>query len=117
MGKILGRSFEDKGIQFVYYFGEMSDVERTKNLQTFATDPDVKVIIMGFRCGGQGLDMYYANRVILVDPWWNDDGEAQSFARVKRKIQKKKTYCLRLMAKNSIDMVGFVNFPLVFALH
>lgn len=105
MGKILGRSFEDKGIQFVYYFGEMSDAERSKNLQTFETDSEVKVIIMGFRCGGQGLDMYYANRVILVDPWWNDDGEAQGFARVKRKIQKKETFFLRIMAKDTIDMV------------
>lgn len=105
MGKVLGRNFEDKGIQFVYYFGEMSDAERNKNLQTFETDPDIKVIIMGFRCGGQGLDMYYANRVILVDPWWNDDGEAQGFARVKRKIQKKETFFLRLLAKDTIDMV------------
>lgn len=111
MGKILGRNFEDKGIQFVYYFGEMSDAERSKNLQTFEMDSDVKVIIMGFRCGGQGLDMYYANRVILVDPWWNDDGEAQGFARVKRKIQKKETFFLRLMAKDTIDMVRLTGNP------
>lgn len=111
MGKILGRSLQDRGIDFLYYFGEMTGVERNKNLRTFETEKNVKVIIMGFRCASQGLDMYYANRVILVDPWWNDDGEAQGFARVKRKIQKKTTFFLRLVAQDSIDMVCMNGVP------
>ncbi|KAJ4385702.1 hypothetical protein N0V93_010131 [Gnomoniopsis smithogilvyi] len=104
MGKILGRSLQDKQINFLYYFGDMYDTERSKNLHSFENNKDIKVMIMGFRCGSQGLDMHYANRVILVDPWWNDDGESQSFARVKRKIQKKATFFLSLMAENTIDM-------------
>ncbi|KAJ4417478.1 hypothetical protein N0V82_006142, partial [Gnomoniopsis sp. IMI 355080] len=104
MGKILGRCLQDKGIEFLYYFGDMSDLERNKSLETFEANKNIKVIIMGFKCASQGLDMYYANRVILVDPWWNDDGEEQGFARVKRKVQKKATFFIRLMAEDSIDM-------------
>lgn len=108
MGKILGRSLQDKDINFVYNFGEMSVTERDRNLRTFENEKNVKIIIMGFKCGSQGLDMHYANRVILVDPWWNDDGEEQGFARVKRKVQKKPTFFLRLMAEDTIDMVRTV---------
>lgn len=68
MAKIIGRIIGDEGINFLYYFGDMTSSERTQNLETFRTDGEVKVIIMGFKCAGQGLDMPHANRVILVDP-------------------------------------------------
>lgn len=59
---------------------------------------------MGFKCGGFGLDMKYANRVILVEPFWNESAEDQALARILRKIQRKKTYCVRLLVEDSIDM-------------
>lgn len=59
---------------------------------------------MGFKCSGQGLDMPFANRAILVDPYWNEQGEDQAFARIFRKIQTKKTFFIRLVIKDSIDM-------------
>lgn len=59
---------------------------------------------MGFKCANLGLDMPYANRVILVDPYWNEQGEDQAFARVLRKVQTKPTFFVRLMVDESIDM-------------
>lgn len=59
---------------------------------------------MGLRCGGIGLDLYQANRVILVDPWWNSEGEDQAFARVLRKVQRKTTYLIKILIEDSIDM-------------
>lgn len=48
--------------------------------------------------------MYYANRVILVEPFWNLSAEDQALARVRRKIQKKETFFVRLLVEDSIDM-------------
>lgn len=106
MGKIIGRHLMEGNIKFLYYFGDMTDSERKNSLKAFEGNKDVKVIIMGLRCAGQGLDMPYANRVILVDPYWHEDGEKQAFARVLRKVQKKTTFFIRLMAEESIDMVS-----------
>lgn len=59
---------------------------------------------MGFKCGGTGLDLHRANRLILTDPFWNIATEAQAFGRIQRKVQEKNTFCVRLMVEDSIDM-------------
>src|SRR5690554_6080993 len=47
-------------------------------------------------CGSQGLDITRANRVILMEPWWNSPAEKQAFSRVYRMGQKKEVYVVRL---------------------
>lgn len=123
MGRIIGRMLEDEGIKFLYYFGTgaLTKNEKAKNLGTFKNDNEVKVLvslvrlqfttefspdnlqIMGLKCGGIGLDLHQANRVILVDPWWNLGGEDQAFARVLRKVQRKQTYFVKILIADSID--------------
>lgn len=103
MGRIIGRLLEDNGVPFLYYFGEMGEIEKTKNLNDFKARRGVKVLISGLKCGGTGLDLHCANRVILVDPYWNEQGEEQAFGRVYRKVQEKETFLVRLIAEDSID--------------
>lgn len=59
--------------------------------------------IAGLKCGGQGLNLTCANRVIITDLWWNMAAEQQAFSRVYRNHQKKETYLFRIMADKSID--------------
>ena len=57
----------------------------TKNnvLQKFA-DSDSKILIAGLKCGGVALNLAIANRVIILDLWWNHSLELQAFGRVFR---------------------------------
>lgn len=55
------------------------------------------------RCGGQALDLPIANRVIIVDLWYNKTVEQQAFKRVHRIGQKKETHLVRILARGSID--------------
>jgi SNF2 family DNA or RNA helicase len=55
------------------------------------------------KCGGQALDLPVANRVIIVDIWWNKTVEQQAFKRVHRIGQKEETHLVRIMARGSID--------------
>lgn len=105
MARIVGRHLEDSGIDFLYFISGLTPMQRERNLQSFQGNGKIKVIIMGFKCGGQSLDMHYANRVILSDPWWNVSGENQAFGRVLRKVQEKKTFLVRLIANDTIDNV------------
>jgi SNF2 family DNA or RNA helicase len=44
-----------------------------------------------------------ANRVIIVDEWWNKAVEEQAFKRVYRTGQEKETHLVRILAKDTID--------------
>lgn len=53
--------------------------------------------------GNVGLNITVANRMIIMNPWWNSAAEAQAFGRIKRHGQTKETYLIRLFAKDTID--------------
>lgn len=49
------------------------------------------------------LNLTCANRVVLVDLWWNLALEMQAFSRVFRIGQTKETHFLRIISQNTID--------------
>ena len=49
------------------------------------------------------LNLTCANRLILVDQWWNGFVEAQAFSRSHRVGQVKETYFAKISARNTID--------------
>jgi SNF2 family DNA or RNA helicase len=50
-----------------------------------------------------GLNLTMAQKVIMVDPWWNSGSEQQAFCRVFRIGQNKKTYLSRMCVRQTID--------------
>ncbi|KAL2760226.1 hypothetical protein ACRALDRAFT_2062131, partial [Sodiomyces alcalophilus JCM 7366] len=59
--------------------------------------------IASMRCGGQALNLTCANRVIMVDAWWNKAAEMQAFGRVFRLGQIKETHHVRILARETVD--------------
>lgn len=55
------------------------------------------------RCGGQSLNLTNANRVILIDIWWNQAAEEQAFGRVFRLGQIQETHYVRILARDTVD--------------
>ncbi|KAG7143265.1 DNA repair protein RAD5 like [Verticillium longisporum] len=92
-----------EGIDFVYTYGKMLSKQKSKAKTIFETDPTVKVLVATMGTCSEGLNLTCANRVIVVDAWWNSAREQQSFGRVVRTGQCKETYCVRLKSPNSID--------------
>jgi superfamily II DNA or RNA helicase len=103
MGRILGRVLEQEQIKFLYYFGEMTREEKEDNVKGFHVRDDIKVLVASLRCGGQGLNLTCANRVIMIDPWWNSALEQQAYGRVFRMGQTKETWYARLLTRKTID--------------
>ncbi|KAI5861967.1 P-loop containing nucleoside triphosphate hydrolase protein [Durotheca rogersii] len=103
VGSIIGRILRELRIRFVYHFGEISQEKRDAALRCFEKKRDVKVLIVSIMSGGIALNLTMANRVIIVEPWWNRCVEDQAFGRVYRIGQTKETYLVRIMAKDTID--------------
>ncbi|SPQ25307.1 b980d20b-e1cf-4b1d-a4b9-3b114e56faea [Thermothielavioides terrestris] len=103
LGRLVGRMLQDHDIDFLYYFGSMSHSEKNKAVNDFANNENIRVLIASIKCGGQALNLTCANRVIILDHWWNSAVEQQAFGRVYRMGQTKETYFARIMAKNTID--------------
>jgi hypothetical protein len=56
------------------------------------------------QCTAQALNFACANRVIILDVWWNYAMEQQAFGHVYRMGQKKETHFGRIMVRNTIDI-------------
>ncbi|KAF2723789.1 hypothetical protein K431DRAFT_218858 [Polychaeton citri CBS 116435] len=103
MIKILGRVCEMERWGHCKYTGAMSHSARDRALQDFKERPDKNILLASLKCGGIGLNLTMASRVVCLDPWWNNAIEQQAFCRVFRIGQQKETFMTRLIVKNSID--------------
>ena len=83
--------------------GNMSNKARDKAIAKFREDPTVKILIASLKCGGVGLNLTMASRVICVDLWWNSSIEQQAFCRIFRIGQESETQIVRLIVKNTVD--------------
>ena len=98
----------------------MDHTARDKALSSFEKDEDKTILIASLKCGGLGLNLQMANRVINVDLWFNSAVESQglynrcllmrlkanpflAICRVLRIGQEKHTHIRRFTIKNTID--------------
>ncbi|KAF4444630.1 DNA repair RAD5 [Fusarium acutatum] len=101
--KALGCVLESLGIKFLYYNRMSNQKQKTRALDEFTNNTDIKILVSSMKCGGQSLNLQMANRVIILDEWWNKAVEEQAFKRVYRTGQLKETHLVRIIAKDSID--------------
>ncbi|KAI1877353.1 hypothetical protein JX265_003361 [Neoarthrinium moseri] len=100
---ITGRMLQHEKIGFVYLTGGLSAAKRDKAIEAFKNSSKIKVMVASLKCGGVGLNLTCANRVILVEPWFNHHMELQAFARVFRLGQMKPCYFVNLIATGTLD--------------
>ncbi|CAG8437364.1 3442_t:CDS:2 [Ambispora gerdemannii] len=96
-------TLRDNGFKFTRYDGKLNTNERTEALKTFEERQDINVILVSLKCGGVGLNLTTANRVIMLDPWWNPAMENQAIDRVHRIGQEKDVEVHRIIIPNTIE--------------
>lgn len=79
----------------------------TRNRQllvdSFQNDETNKVFLISLKAGGTGLNLTAADRVILLDDWWNPAVENQAFARAHRIGQCNEVEVYRLVCQNTVE--------------
>ncbi|KAI9775902.1 MAG: hypothetical protein M1835_005663 [Candelina submexicana] len=103
MIKILGRICNQRNWGYCTYHGKMTLPGREKAIRDFKSQRDKRILLASLKCGGVGLNLTMASRVICIDLWWNSSVEQQAFCRIFRIGQTEKTYITRFVVKNTVD--------------
>jgi SNF2 family DNA or RNA helicase len=90
---------KEYGFKWVRLDGKANASKREAAIEQFRTDPTVTVFLISLKAGGVGLTLIEANRVYLLDPWWNVAAEEQAIDRVHRLGQKKAVHVVRFVCK------------------
>uniref|UniRef100_A0A060T8A4 ARAD1D05258p n=1 Tax=Blastobotrys adeninivorans TaxID=409370 RepID=A0A060T8A4_BLAAD len=85
------------------YDGSMKADARDRSLDRLKHDPSVPVLLCSLKCGALGLNLTCANRVVLVDPWWNPMVTDQAIDRVHRIGQKAPVDVYEMVVRNSVE--------------
>ena len=83
--------------------GSMPITQRAANLKAFREDPNVSVILMSLKSGGEGLNLQAANYVFVLEPWWNPAVEMQAIMRAHRIGQTRGVTAVRFSTKDTIE--------------
>lgn len=97
------RPLEDRGYKYLRYDGSMDIKQRADTVSKFFDDPEVKVLLVSTKCGSLGLNLTCANRVILMDVWWNPALENQAIDRVHRIGQQKPVDVHRIFINDTVE--------------
>ncbi|KXL47710.1 hypothetical protein M433DRAFT_3165 [Acidomyces richmondensis BFW] len=96
-------ALEENQIGFLRLDGSMSLKQRSTVLQQFANDPDITVILVSIKAGGQGLNFTAANKVYMMEPQFNPGAEHQAIDRVHRLGQEREVYVTHYIMKDSVE--------------
>ena len=94
---------QKKNWKYCTYNGKMSHKDRDEAIKRFTTDNDMKIMIASLKCGGIGLNLTMASKVICIDLWYNSCVEQQAFCRVFRIGQNSETIITRFTVSRSAD--------------
>lgn len=83
--------------------GSNTICERQDIIQSFNSDPSIKVLVISLKCGSLGLNLVSANRIILSDLWWNPCIENQAIDRCHRFGQEKNVVVKKIVTMDTIE--------------
>ncbi|KAI0797419.1 P-loop containing nucleoside triphosphate hydrolase protein [Irpex lacteus] len=95
--------FSQCRIQSSRYDGSMNRGAREAVLARFRQPGGPRVILISMKCGGVGLNLTSANRVVNLDLSWNYASESQAYDRVHRLGQEKEVVVRRLVVNNTLE--------------
>ncbi|PPQ62972.1 hypothetical protein CVT24_006078 [Panaeolus cyanescens] len=96
-------ALESAGIKYDRLDGTMKREERIKAMDALKHDPSCEVLLVSLKAGGVGLNLTAAQRVYLMDPYWNPAVENQAVDRIHRLGQTRPVTTVKLIIENSIE--------------
>ncbi|XP_019852622.1 PREDICTED: DNA excision repair protein ERCC-6-like 2 isoform X2 [Amphimedon queenslandica] len=88
--------------------GSMRVEDRGAVVSKFNSDPSLFVFLISKKCGGVGLNITGANRVIIFDPSWNPANDLQAEDRAFRIGQRQNVEVYRLISEGTIEEILYL---------
>jgi len=88
--------------------GKTKVEDRVELVHRFNSSPNIFVFLISKKCGGVGLNVTGANRVILFDPSWNPAVDQQAEDRVFRIGQRRDVEVFRLISEGTIEEMMYL---------
>ena len=82
--------------------------DRIEMVHKFNSVPSIFVFLISKKCGGTGLNITGANRVVLFDPSWNPAVDQQAEDRAFRIGQRRDVEVFRLISEGSIEEMMYL---------
>jgi SNF2 family DNA or RNA helicase len=96
-------ALEAAGIRYDRLDGTMKRDDRSRAMDALKHDPGCEVLLVSLKAGGVGLNLTAAQRVYLMDPYWNPAVENQAVDRIHRLGQTRPVTTVKLIIENSIE--------------
>ncbi|KAF9502489.1 hypothetical protein BDN71DRAFT_1438114 [Pleurotus eryngii] len=96
-------ALEMAGIKYDRLDGTMKREDRSRAMDALKFDPACEVLLVSLKAGGVGLNLTAAQRVYLMDPYWNPAVENQAVDRIHRLGQTRPVTTIRFIIENSIE--------------
>ncbi|KAF7306764.1 SNF2 family DNA-dependent ATPase [Mycena indigotica] len=96
-------ALEAAAIHYERLDGTMKREERTRSMDALKHDPRCEVLLVSLKAGGVGLNLTAAQRVYLMDPYWNPAVENQAVDRIHRLGQTRPVTTIKLIIENTIE--------------
>jgi SNF2 family DNA or RNA helicase len=91
-------------VNYARFDGRVNSIdERGDIINEFRKQADCHILLTSLGAGGEGLNLIFANHVVLMEPYWNCAAEQQAIDRLHRIGQEKVTHVLRLLTADSIE--------------
>ncbi|KAK3684318.1 SNF2 family N-terminal domain-containing protein [Podospora appendiculata] len=101
---LVGKLFEEQGLNFRRVDGSVPSNLRRKILAEFYNNPEVRVLLMTIGTGAVGLNnLSIASRVHILEPQWNPSVEDQAVGRIFRMGQAKNVSVIRYVMSKTIE--------------
>ena len=83
--------------------GDTVGADRLNILDSFRSDDNIRVLLLTYKVGGEGLNLVEANHCIFGEPWWSNAVLRQAKARVWRRGQTKPVFIYNIISTSTLE--------------
>jgi SNF2 family DNA or RNA helicase len=101
---LIEHALDENDFRFVRLDGSMSLKARSSVLNAFQSDPDITILLVSIKAGGQGLNFTAASKVYMMEPQFNPGVELQAIDRVHRLGQNRDVDIVHYIMNDSVEV-------------
>ena len=100
---LIEHALDENDFRFVRLDGSMSLKARSAVLTAFQNEPDITILLVSIKAGGQGLNLTAASKVYMMEPQFNPGVELQAIDRVHRLGQNRDVDIVHYIMRDSVE--------------